>query len=215
MHPQDCPRFWEYEEHPRRPEVRGRALGVVKDLRKNILPTLKLSKDTRPVHRRLFVGMTPNDCEYFAGCYRGEAYKCLKHISVGIKGDDRVGYSPATVVDVMGQFAQEIGAGLDAIDAGHKLPHAQVPASEKLLYAVIFASKVFEFFLRIHPYVNGNGHAARFLVWAILGRYGYWPRRWTIDPKPADPPYTPLIREYRDGNKEPLETFFLNSIVGT
>jgi hypothetical protein len=61
--------------------------------------------------------------------------------------------------------------------------------------------------------VNGNGHAARFVLWTILGRYGYWPERWRVDPRPPDPPYTQLIFDYRSGNHEPLETYVLQSVV--
>jgi Fic family protein len=75
------------------------------------------------------------------------------------------------------------------------------------------ACRVFEVFLRIHPYANGNGHAARFLIWCLLSRYGYWPKGWPIEPRPPDPPYTHLISEYRNGNWEPLEEFVLKTVA--
>jgi len=69
-----------------------------------------------------------------------------------------------------------------ALDGAHKLPNAHLPREQKLAYAVIFACSIFVTFLQIHPYANGNGHAARLVVWAILGRYGYWPKSWPIEP---------------------------------
>jgi len=44
----------------------------------------------------------------------------------------------------------------------------------------------------------------RFLVWAILGRYGYWPNRWPIGPCPSHPEYAPLIVRYRNGDRNAL-----------
>jgi Fic family protein len=82
---------------------------------------------------------------------------------------------------------------------------------EKLTYAITFACRVFEEFLRIHPYANGNGHIARFLIWVILGYCGYWPNNWRIEPRP-NPPYNDLIVEYRNGNCEPLEKLILSSL---
>jgi Fic family protein len=79
---------------------------------------------------------------------------------------------------------------------------------------VVVACMVFELFLRIHPYANGNGHAARFCTWAILGAFGYWPERWPIEPRPPDPPYTQLLVDYRNGNRVPLERYLLSCIAG-
>ena len=88
-----------------------------------------------------------------------------------------------------------------------------VTARTRLLATVAVACAVFELFLRIHPYLNGNGHAGRFVLWAILSRYGYWPGRFRIDPRPPDPPYSELIVKYRNGVKEPLEQFVLHALA--
>jgi hypothetical protein len=57
-----------------------------------------------------------------------------------------------------------------------------------------------------------SGHAARFIMWAILGRYKFWPVRWTVEPRPADPPYTDLLRRHRDGDTKPLIEYVLACI---
>ena len=105
----------------------------------------------------------------------------------------------------VGQLVLEGLAGLDQTTA------AAPP--ERLVAAVVLACQVFELVLRIHPYVNGNWHVARFVLLAILGRYGYWPRDLTIDPRPGYPDYLAMIIAYRDGNPRPLEEFILRSIV--
>src|SRR5437879_5952982 len=80
---------------------------------------------------------------------------------------------------------------------------------EKLLVAFVCA--VFSDFLKIHPYANGNGHAARFIAWALLGRYRLWPTTWPIHPRMPDPGYTQMLRDYRTGNKSALEQCLLSA----
>lgn len=109
----------------------------------------------------------------------------------------------------MGRVGQLVLQGL----AGLERTTAVAP-HERLVAAVALACQVFELVLRIHPYVNGNGHVARFVLLAILGRYGYWPRALTIDPRPGHPGYLAMIIAYRDGDPRPLEEFILRSIVG-
>ncbi len=69
-----------------------------------------------------------------------------------------------------------------------------VSESEFLARVAVEAAAVLEYFLRVHPFANGNGHAGRLLVWAITGRYGYWPHRFTVEPRPADPRYITGLR---------------------
>jgi Fic family protein len=163
--------------------------------------------DTRDVHRHLFAELTPPACEYYAGHYRGEAYRCLRYYSVCIPADSRVGFDPGTVTYYVGELAALIGAGISGLDAN---PHGS--KAEKVLFAVALASRAFEAFLRIHPYADGNGHAARFLLIAMLGRYGLWLRNWPLDARPA-PPYVEVIEKYRDGDKSAMEAYFLRMLA--
>jgi hypothetical protein len=55
---------------------------------------------------------------------------------------------------------------------------------------------------------------ARLIVWAVLGRFGRWPERWTVEPRPPNPPYLSLITEYRNGNHQPLEEFMIRMVLG-
>jgi hypothetical protein len=108
----------------------------------------------------------------------------------------------------MDELRDIIGSGIDALDADQSLTRRQ-----RLSYLVILACRVFELFLRSHPYANGNGHAARFMVWCVLGRDEHWPRSWPVEPRPADPPYSDFIKRYRDGDKEPLERFVASTLI--
>jgi hypothetical protein len=108
----------------------------------------------------------------------------------------------------MSELNAEIRAGLAALDA-----HGNLNPQERLRYILALTSRVFVAFLTIHPYANGNGHAGRFIVWSIMGRYGHWPRRWTVDPRPQDPPYSDLISGCRSGDHDPLEQYLLQMLV--
>ena len=209
-----CPE-WEYANHPRRNTLVSKVARVLVRLRRGQIETLEHCEDTRPIHEEFFLELTPPGFEYYAGHYRGEDFLCLRAYQVTVGSDPRVGFAASVVPEEMSHVARRMRSGMGGLDAAHRYPHAQIPADIKLLHTVMFACQILELFLRVHPYANGNGHVGRFLVWAILGRYGYWPRQWSVEPRPPDPPYTQLIVEYRNGNPEPLEEFVLQCIVGS
>ena len=211
MWPGDCPRF-EYEDHrDHRERLHGRSIELVLGLRRKTLQGISLVRDSRPVHQRLLEGLTPIGCDYYAGHYRGESFRCLLEYSVRVQRDPRVGTAPQLVLQTMETVAALLANGFQALDA--KQRDTTLSQEAKLFATVSFACAAFVQFLTIHPYANGNGHIARFLTWAILGRYGYWPREWTIDPRPTYPDYEAEIIEHRNGNPLPLIQHMLQDIV--
>jgi fido (protein-threonine AMPylation protein) len=207
MHPPDCP-SWEYENHPQRRAILPiRVAEVLTDLLSGCIDTQSVATDTREVHHRVFQELTPADCAYYAGHYRGEMFRCLRFCRVGIPSDPRVGVSAEAVAFRMRELSDEIRAGLTALDVNTLLT-----PRERLHCIVALACHVFVVFLTIHPYVNGNGHAGRFIVWSVMGRYGHWPRRWPVDPRP-DHPYADLIKSCRDGDPVPLERSLLQTLI--
>jgi fido (protein-threonine AMPylation protein) len=204
MHPQDCP-SWEYANHAKRASLKARVFEVIQSLLDGTTNPLSVAVDSREVHRRLFLELTPPGYEYFAGHYRGEEFRCLLFYRVAIQGDPRVGASPSWVAFYLAQMNSEILSGLAALDS--------MDSNDRLRYLVALASCAFVDFLTIHPYANGNGHAARLIVWSILGRYGYWPHRWSVEPRPPDPRYLDLIVRHRNGEVEPLQSYFLQMLL--
>jgi fido (protein-threonine AMPylation protein) len=211
MHPSDCPR-WEYKNHLYANAVGIRCEAILNDLANKQLPVDATLRDTRAVHARMFVNLTPDRCSYYAGHYRGENYRCLRHLEVVVRSDPRVGAAPARVAaDLANLNAHVLATGLKALEASFALPDEKLPAEEKLFHLVVFACAALVEFLRIHPYANGNGHAGRFIVWLISVRFGYWPLKWELD---TSPPYHELLKRFRDGDPIPLQTFVLESITG-
>jgi len=215
MHPVDCPQQWDYEDYPHYDDILAVATAeILIALRRRQIDTLKTSCNTRPAHLKLFTELVPQGCEYFAGHYRGENFRCLRYYEVKIQSDPRVGCPSDRVLNTMGQIMESVEQSMRALDEGHKVPNSQMAAEQKLLFVVAFACRMFELLLKVHPYANGNGHAARFMVWSILGRYGYWPKNWPLHPRPNEPQYSELIVRYRNGDIEPLERYMINNILG-
>lgn len=156
----------------------------------------------------IFAELAPNGCEYYAGHYRGERFRCLQFCAVGVGSDARVGAEPSAVGFLMQELSSEIRIGLAALDA-----NALLTTEQRLRYLVALASHAFVAFLTIHPFVNGNGHAGRLIVWSVFGRYNHWPKNWPVEPRPADPSYVPLIVRHRNGDVEPLESYLLQTLI--
>lgn len=209
-----CPP-WEYDKDPTaQAELPKRSRLVLLQLAAGRISADSAIADSRPIHHTLFEGLVPPQCPYYAGHYRGEDFLCLREYEVGIQADPRVGCPSDVVLTQLREFIDNTLGALTAIDAAQTLPDAQLPAEQKLLFLVNFACLMFVEFLRIHPYANGNGHVARFLVWCVLGRHGYWPKKWPLNNRPPDPPYSRLIAEYRDGRPDLFEAFVLKCILG-
>lgn len=213
MHPVDCP-GWEYENHENAKHLPSRCIALLIALRRgDIRPDLVIH-DSRATHERIFAGTTPDECEYFAGHYRGEPFRCLQYYLVRIPADPRVGVPPHHVDPNLQHLSDVINGGVAAIEDAFRRPNAQLPIEDKLYYLVVFACRVFVEFLRIHPYANGNGHMARFIIWLTLSKFGIWPRKWPLNDRPPDPPYSNLIKLYRDGQPQFLEKFVLQCVIG-
>lgn len=210
MHPADCP-AWEYTKVPNGAEtVAIRCTRFLVSLRHGDVDHEVLTGNTRSVHLQMFVGTTPAATPYYAGHYRGETFRCLEFSRVWVPSDPRVGIPAERVASDMSNLADHIiRAGYSAISHAHALPLTRLPDEDKLYYVVTFACRVLVEFLRIHPYVNGNGHMGRFIVWLILARFGYWPKKWPLH---ESPPYHQLLKTYRDGDPTQLESFVLKCL---
>ncbi|MCO6437030.1 MAG: Fic family protein [Phycisphaerae bacterium] len=179
---------------------------ICADIRNDAAVLLAALADTRPIHKRLFTKLTPPGYDYYAGNYRGDHYRCLRNYRNCIPGDERVSVHPWEVGAAMRGLHEQIGQLTAVIDSA-----VDVSAAQRLNMAVIAGTAVLVDFLTIHPYMDGNGHVARILLWSVLGRYGYWPdpKRWRIEPRTRHPDYVDGLFRYRRGQREILENFVL------
>jgi hypothetical protein len=88
----------------------------------------------------------------------------------------------------------------------------QASPTEKIHLVAKFAAKVFELFLRIHPYANGNGHIARALVLSIFGCFDIWPKKWPLHGRPPGP-YGAALKASRRGQPELLVKYIVSCIA--
>lgn len=205
----NCP-GWDYKRHPNIAILHQCVATQLIPLRKGKLDGLSVAKDTRSIHHAIFRKLTPTQCPYYAGNYRGSRYCCLLTYEVVFNGKN--GTPAHQVADVMNNFAETITTVIETLDKVHIEPYA-FSVEDRMKFAVRLACEVFIVFTKIHPYADGNGHLARFLIWTLLGRYNYWPIRWGIEPRPVtQPDYHILINEYETGNVAPLVGFVYSCI---
>src|SRR5438128_1261902 len=141
--PVDCP-DWDYETHPNWQTVLPqRTSETLIGLVDGTIDTRQSALDCRPVHRRLFEGLTPVGHDYFAGHYRGEPFRCLQHYEVGVPGDPRVGTPPHAVDYRLRQWKASVQSAVDALDTDRTLSR-----QDRLRYLIALACSTFELFLR-------------------------------------------------------------------
>ena len=102
-------KYWSYNDHP------DRWLGLVRrckqltDAALISIPTLgEADFDTRPAHKFIFQGMTPESCNCIIGNYRGtETCPELRYCPVGVENDKRIGLAPELVFGAMSELDDE------------------------------------------------------------------------------------------------------------
>ncbi len=154
-------------------------------------------KETRP---------TPEAYPHYAGNYRGTPLPCLEAAEVGIPSDPLVGIPAREVHAAIDHLGRQLDTWVAWVDAKTRTP------VERMRAAAAVAAEVFQRFLTIHPYLNGNGHVARFCVWAILIKFGYWPWHFCIEPRPGLPNYGEAIAQHRRGSPDALEMLILSCL---
>ncbi|CAN5905695.1 hypothetical protein BH11MYX2_BH11MYX2_35120 [soil metagenome] len=207
-----CPGHWDYEGHPKRAQLLPQRIkALLIELRAGTYREASSQTDTRPVHKTIFAGLTPQYFPYFAGHYRGEPLRCLDTYEVEVPADPMVGVLAEDVATDVASLAGELTSGMEKADAIHA--DTTLNEDERVVEVVAIACDVFVRFLTIHPFANGNGHAARFLIWAFLGRYDLWADAWTIEPRPGHQHYSNGIYLHRRNSKSRLIAAVLASLA--
>jgi Fic/DOC family len=174
---------------------------------------MKSGFDTRRAHRFFFFGLTPSDCTCIIGKYRGDA-TCpeLQSLQVGIQTDSRVGIPFWLVEKHMIEFERSCDSALAHHQTWLQNKGKNVSQETILLNYLVLMALLLQKFLTIHPYMDGNGHMGRLLVYALLVKAGFDPVKWDIDAKQPSK-YSEAIRDHRSGKTRALEQFLL-SVIG-
>ena len=204
------PNDWEYSGHPKKNVLTIRCVRLGAALLKQP-QTFRSQKNTLLAHKYIFRQFTPVGFPKYAGNYRGSDYDVLKNYKVKINSDPKVGVAPNLVRRQMALFDDQFE---NTVLRFEKEFAVVATPEKKVLLTLSLVEIIGTFlvrFLTIHPYANGNGHMARLLVMAMLGRFGILPKTWTIDDRP---PYSDAIFAHRRGNTKPLTKVLLECIYG-
>lgn len=202
---------WTYETHPERATVLvSRCQRLVDVIWRRPQSFDRFGHDTRAAHRFMFLEMTPQACSCILGTYRGDA-TCAAIASsyVGVGADPRVGTPPFMVAADMVTLEKRCAALIAVHQKWLMGPGASQSPQNALLRFVQVLAPILELFLTIHPYKDGNGHAARLLIYVMMVRGGYRPKNWDVDSKQ---PYGQALSDHRNGKPGALQKFLLKAI---
>ncbi len=162
--------------------------------------------DLRQWHTTLFTDIVP--LYYYAGNYRQDSFAkpCL---AGGVNVGSLKGISALQVPAAMDQLMTRVRA----LVVDFELRWEEKTQRERAVFISNFIGWFVANFVRIHPFVNGNGRTSRLIwTWGIL-RYGL-PAQCRIRLRP-DPPYESLMKAAMKGDHAPLTLHILELIAGT
>jgi fido (protein-threonine AMPylation protein) len=167
--------------------------------------------DLKTWHRKIFKDAVPVD--YYAGQYRSAdiVRPCLAwdvQVISGVLGSSS-GFPFAQVPKAMEDLSTTFQNGCSQLST--YLTSGPSPRERNRRIVILLALSVGEF-IRIHPFVNGNGRISRFLANYICHRYDL--------PQPfSTPNKRPELAAYEDahalsmsGNHDSLYVFFLHAL---
>lgn len=201
---------WDYKRFDKKglaSLVRIRSKQLQIELKNGGINYRQSTSDTRPVHERMFAGLTARGCQYFAGNFRGSR-DCL----VGYDLVSPPNTTPSVDVGAaMAAFSLSVDEDWNSFEAAGG--EASVSDEEDFLRWLDVALERMVAFLAIHPYANGNGHVSRFFILCYLAAAGFYPDSWPVDKRPPDP-YVRAIVLYRNGFADDLRELVLKHING-
>ena len=212
-----CPE-WDYETHPRLKALfPQRIADLITAIYTAKCTAVEACSNSRPIHCSLFTDLTPPKHPYYSGHYRGER-DCLIGYEVHIQAADLLNQDPMVgspsflVPHEMARYGKLMAKQIKELAAFQRGAILMDPVN-RMATIVRFACHAFVTILTIHPFVNGNGHVARALLWIILFHFGYAVPLWTIDPRPPFPEYSAMIAAHRRNNVDLLEQFVISTIA--
>ena len=129
------------------------------------IPTLE---DARAWQLRFLEGLDVPESR-FVGAFRGEPGIENVRVRVG----PNLGVEPPNVAEELWRFEERLQAFVAELDA--MVPAGQEPDEDQLAAIIDLCAWAHSEWVRIHPFVNGNGRTARLWANSIAMRYGVPP----------------------------------------
>lgn len=167
----------------------------------------KIITSTDPLdwHRIIFAGFVPLD--YYAGNYR-QADPRRVCLGVDVNVDGIPGSSYRMVILEIGSLFDELGREL----ASQEARWTTLTPQDRALFVATWIATLVGHFVRIHPFINGNGRISRFVwSWGLL-RVGL-PIQCRIIDRPG-PPYGDLMKAAMERDFAPLTLYILRAMAG-
>ena len=155
-------------------------------------------------HHVMFRCVVPLD--YYAGNFRQDdpGRVCLG-LDVGVDG--LPGYPFASVPSAMQRLVDDVGRSLVTIEISWRYTDDR----QRALQLSLLIAHLVGVFVRIHPFLNGNGRVSRLLwAWGLL-RFGV-PIQCRLTPRP-DMPYADIMRRAMQGDNRPLALQILRHLA--
>ncbi len=155
-------------------------------------------------HRHAFKELVPLD--YYAGGFRQDdpARPCLRqNVQVlGVAGEDY-----ARVLDAVGI----LDAGMRDRMSSLEIQWSNLGGPARVRALAVTVGLVVGVFIKIHPFLNGNGRMSRVLWSVLLHRLGY-PFRLSVLAHPAVTDYDNAMAEAMKGNYAPVVALVLDAL---
>jgi hypothetical protein len=201
----DCPRWSDDRDEHECPGCFVGIEGVVREAAEGSLRAPPNRGDFAKWHREAFKRSVP--LAYYAGGYRQEDRNrpCLG-VNVGVGG---IAGAPFQIVlpemadlsDYIRNLAQDIELGWESL-----------PSQNRAMAIAALVGESVARFVRVHPFVNGNGRTSRILWTALLARFGL-PQPCSIVRRPGDP-YGALMDAAMRGDARPMVLAVLRGLAG-
>lgn len=207
-----APLNWEYSNYPNAADVEVACNQIIAAAKADMSRVHSILADTRAAHREMFLCVVPAGHDYVAGNYRGAPFPMLQLCGVMIPNNGKmyVGHPPALVAAAMTQLHQEIASGLQKLR--ERAASLNWTRQKKIVAFGKWVGSVFVKFLAIHPFMNGNGHVSRLVVWCLFAITSINASFWQVPHRNIAPPDS-QVALYRDGYTEPLLTTFIQLIA--
>ncbi|MEA2885986.1 MAG: hypothetical protein QOD11_346 [Bradyrhizobium sp.] len=189
------------------PQLRGNLAGVLSSARNDAVRRAKPTIETaRAWHKGLMHKLSISKAEYgkftdyAVGRFRGEIG--LEGCDVEVGGYD--GVKSDLVAEALKSFEETLQDAVQSLD--DLIAPGEELDSDQLAAAIELCAWVHSEWVRIHPFVNGNGRTARLWSNYIAMRYGL-PNFVRLSPRPGSP-YDFLAADAMEGRWRPTARVF-------